>query len=73
MIGLPASVRLYLFTSPCDMRRVLDGLKALAEHGVGVDPLGGNLFVFRGRRGDRVKILEVQTCWGASPSTNWGG
>ncbi len=57
MIGLPAAVRVYLYTSPCDMRRGFDGLKALAEHGVGVDPLGGDLFVFCGRRGDRVKIL----------------
>ena len=57
MIGLPAAVRVYLYTAPCDMRRGFDGLKALAEHGVGVDPLGGDLFVFCGRRGDRVKIL----------------
>ena len=39
------------------MRSVFAGLKALAEHGVGVDPLGGDLFVFCGRRGGRVKIL----------------
>ena len=57
MIGLPAAVRVYLYTAPCDMRRGFDGLKALAEHGVGVNPLGGDLFVFCGRRGDRVKIL----------------
>ena len=43
MISLAAAVRVYLCTSPCDMRRGFDGLKALAEHGVGVDPLGGDL------------------------------
>jgi len=58
MIGLPAAVRVYLYSAPCDRRRGFDGLKALAEHGVGVDPLGGDLFVFCGRRGDRVKILD---------------
>ncbi len=57
MIGLPVSVRVYLYTAPCDMRRGFDGLKALAEHGVGVDPMGGDLFVFCSRRADRVKIL----------------
>ena len=57
MIGLPAAVRVYLYTAPCDMRRGFDGLKALAEYAIGVDPLGGDLFVFCGRRSDRLKIL----------------
>jgi transposase len=57
MIGLPAAVRVYLYTAPCDMRRGFDGLKALAEYGVGVNPLGGDLFVYCSRRRDRVKIL----------------
>ena len=57
MITLPASVRVYLCTVPCDKRRGFDGLKMLAGHVVGVDPLGGHLFVFCGQRADRVKIL----------------
>lgn len=57
MITLPASVRVYLCTVVCDMRRGFDGLKMLAEQVVGVDPLGGHLFVFCSRRADRVKIL----------------
>lgn len=57
MIGLPAAVRVYLYTAPCEMRRGFDGLKMLAEHGIGVDPLAGHLFVFCSRRADRVKIL----------------
>jgi transposase len=57
MITLPAAVRVYLCTMPCDMRRGFDGLKQLAAHVIGVDPLGGHLFVFCGRRRDRVKIL----------------
>jgi transposase len=39
------------------MRRSFDGLAAMAEQVVREDPLSGHLFVFRGRRGDRVKIL----------------
>ena len=40
-----------------DMRRSFDGLAAMAEQVVREDPLSGHLFVFRGRRGDRVKLL----------------
>ena len=69
MITLPAAVRVYLCTIACDMRRGFDGLKMLAATVVGVDPLGGHLFVFCSRRADRVKILywgvsrmQVETC-----------
>jgi transposase len=51
MISLPAAVRVYLYTLPCDMRRGFDGLQALASHVIGVDPLGGHLFVFGGATG----------------------
>jgi transposase len=57
MITLPAAVRIYLYTAPCDMRRGFDGLKTLAEVVIGVDPLAGHLFVFCSRRADRLKIL----------------
>jgi transposase len=57
MITLPAAVRVYLCTTPCDMRRGFDGLKMLAQTVIGVDPLGGHLFCFCSRRADRVKIL----------------
>jgi len=40
------------------MRRSFDGLAAMAERVVRQDPLSGHLFVFRGRRGDRIKILS---------------
>ena len=57
MIHLPAAVRVYLYTAPCDMRRGFDSLKMLAEQASGVDPLSGHLFVFCSRRADRLKIL----------------
>lgn len=59
MISLPPSVQIYLATQPTDMRRSFDGLKALVElqfRGQ-IDPFSGHLFVFRNRRGDKVKIL----------------
>jgi transposase len=57
MLRLPVSVRIFLCLAPVDMRRSFDGLAALAEQAVGESPLSGHLFVFRGRRGDRIKIL----------------
>ena len=57
MIHLPASVRVYLCTSPCDMRRSFDGLHALVTGAMKLDAFGGHLFVFANRRKDRVKIL----------------
>ena len=57
MIHLPASVRVYLCTAPCDMRRSFDGLHALAVDIMQMDAFAGHLFVFSNRRRDRVKIL----------------
>jgi transposase len=54
---IPPAVRIYLATRPADMRRAFDGLALLAREWTGQDPLSGHLFVFRNRRGDRVKIL----------------
>ena len=57
MIHLPASVRVYLATAPCDMRRSFDGLHALVNAVMQLDAFAGHLFVFANRRRDRVKIL----------------
>ena len=57
MIHLPASVRVYLCTAPCDMRRSFDGLHGLVINAMQLDVFAGHLFVFSNRRRDRVKIL----------------
>jgi transposase len=57
MIHLPASVRVYLCLTPCDMRKSFDGLQALVREYMELDAFAGHLFVFAGRRRDRVKIL----------------
>lgn len=61
MLSLPAPVRIFVCLEPADMRRSFDGLAAMAEQVVEQDPLSGHLFVFRNRRGDRVKILWWDT------------
>ncbi len=57
MLSLPSSVRIFLCLQVADMRRSFDGLARLVEAFLGGDPLSGHLFVFRNRRGDRLKIL----------------
>jgi transposase len=57
MMHLPASVRVYLCLTPCDMRRGFDGLHALVREHLELDAFAGHLFVFASRRRDRIKIL----------------
>jgi transposase len=57
MIHLPASVRVYLCATACDMRKSFDGLHALVTQTMELDAFAGHLFVFGNRRRDRVKIL----------------
>jgi transposase len=57
MIHLPASVRVYLCLTACDMRKSFDGLHTLVREHLELDPFAGHLFVFASRRRDRVKIL----------------
>lgn len=57
MLSLPPSVRVYFAAEPIDLRRGHDGLVALVRNVWGLDPFEGHLFVFLGRRLDRVKIL----------------
>lgn len=57
MIAPPASVRLLLCTEPADMRKGFDGLSAIVIELLGEVPTSGHYFIFRNRRGDRLKIL----------------
>jgi transposase len=57
MIALPAGTRVWLAAGVTDMRKGMDGLAALAQTALAEDPFSGHIFVFRGRRGDLVKLL----------------
>jgi transposase len=57
MIPVPAQTRVWLAAGVTDMRKGFDGLSAPAEKVLGQDPCSGHLFVFRGRRGDLVKVV----------------
>jgi len=57
MIGLPAGTRIWIACGVTDLRNGFDGLAALVQTQLQEDPFSGQLFVFRGRRGDRIKVL----------------
>jgi transposase len=57
MLSIPQPVRIYLCAAPTDMRKGFDSLAAIVTEELGGDPLSGHLFVFRSRRGDRLKLL----------------
>ena len=57
---LPSSVRIFVCTVPQDMRRSFDALALVARQLVGEDPESGALFVFVGKRRDRVKVLWLE-------------
>ncbi len=57
MIGLPANTRVWIAAGHTDMRKGFDGLAALVQTALADNPFCGHLFVFRGRRGDILKVL----------------
>ncbi len=57
MIGLPAGTRVWIAAGVTDMRKGMDGLAALAQTTLSQNPFSGHVFVFRGRRGDLVKLV----------------
>src|SRR5690554_4287771 len=57
MMGLPAGTRIWLAAGVTDMRKGFNGLWAIAQDTLQKDPFAGHIFVFRGRKGDRIKLL----------------
>lgn len=57
MIGPGTGVRVYLACGITDMRKGIEGLAALTQDVLRQKPTGGAVFAFRGRRGDRLKLL----------------
>jgi len=57
VIPVPANTRVWLAAGVTDMRKGFTALAAQAEAVLKQDPFAGHLFVFRGRRGDLVKVI----------------
>jgi transposase len=57
VIGLPSGTRVWLVAGHTDMRKGFDGLAAIVQSALSANPFEGHVFVFRGRRGDLLKVL----------------
>ena len=57
MISLPSGTRIWLAAGMTDMHRGFDGLASIVQEKLAADPFAGHVFVFRGRRGDLIKLL----------------
>ncbi len=57
MIPVPTGVRVWIAAGHTDMRRGMNGLSLLVQEGLKRDPFAGDLYVFRGHRGDLLKCL----------------
>jgi transposase len=52
VIGLPLGTRVWIAAGVTDLRKGMGGLAALVETALGERPYSGDVFIFRGRRGD---------------------
>ena len=57
MIGPPSNTRIWIVAGLTDMRKGFDGLAAMVQTELAANPFCGHVFVFRGRRGDILKVL----------------
>jgi transposase len=57
VIGLPATVRVFVAVAATDLRKGYDGLAQLAREAIQEDPLSGHLFVFANRKRNRIKLI----------------
>ena len=62
MIPVPSGVRVWIATGHTDMRRGMNGLALQVQQALKRDPHAGDLFVFRGRRGNLVKGMTLWAC-----------
>ena len=57
MIAFPAGVKVWIAGGVTDMRCGMNSLALKVQEGLGRDPHGGEVFCFRGRKGDLIKVL----------------
>jgi transposase len=57
MLSMPPTIRIWLSAQPADLRKSFDSLAALVREGLRGDPLSGDIFVFRNKSADRIKLL----------------
>ena len=70
MISFGRNLRVFVATQPIDFRKGVHGLVALVAEGLAGEPYGGDVFVFRSKRSDRLKILAFDGT-GIVLATKW--
>jgi len=64
MLALPQQSLVYLRLEPTDMRKSIDGLSILVVEQLNQNPQSGHVFLFRNRKGDKLKLLHYeQNCF----------
>ena len=57
MIAFPSGAKVWIAGGVTDMRCGMNSLARRVQQGIGRDPHGGEIFCFRGRKGDLIKVL----------------
>ena len=57
MIAFPPAAKVWIAGGPTDLRCGMNSLALKVQQGLGRDPHGGEVFCFRGRKGDLIKVL----------------
>ncbi|BEN08986.1 TPA: IS66 family insertion sequence element accessory protein TnpB [Serratia marcescens] len=57
MMSLPAGSRIWIVAGITDMRKGFNGLASQVQNTLRDNPFSGRVFIFRGRRGDMIKVL----------------
>jgi transposase len=57
MIAPPSGAQIWIAAGATDLRRGFTGLSAMVQTTLEADPFSGHVFVFRGKRGDLIKLL----------------
>jgi len=57
MIELPKNVKIYFAVQPINMHRSFDGLAMIAQEVLKQNPLSSNIFIFRNKRADKLKMI----------------
>ena len=71
MIPVPSGVRVWLAVGRTDMRKGMNGLALQVQQVLGRDPHAGDLYVFRGARGDLIKIVWLMASACRSTPSDW--
>jgi transposase len=69
LIGMPAGTRIWIVAGVTDLRRGFTGLSGMVQTALAENPFSGHVFVFRGKRGDLIKVLWWSGDGLCNPST----